>query len=841
MKNVVFSYTRLSVSYLLPRLGTSEGGLASKDAEARLIAHGKNELASQKTTALAVFLRQFKSPFVYLLIAAAILSFILGETTDSLFIIVFITINSVLGFYQEYQSEQTVALLKKLIDARVTVVRDGKNTLIPASDLVPGDIVILSPGDIAQADLRFIDVKNFTVDESILTGESEAQAKTASEITTKVTELYEATNCMFAGTTAIGGWAKAVVVATGHDKVISQIAEKTVNTNRESTFEKGISSFSRLILKIVGVTIILMIVANLLVKGADSNLPELLLFSIALSVSVIPEALPVVTTFSLSQGARKLAQKKVIVKRLSAIEDLGSISVLCTDKTGTITQNNMILTSRISYKGADVFWWAALGSDFVGNKVHLQELNSFDAGLYPKIGDEIHEKLKKVNRMSELPFDPVRRRTTVVVSDNKDLYLVSRGAPENILELCGTVQKREEIEKWITKEGLTGHRIMAIAYKKLVKDTKDLSKAEKDLTFVGLLSYDDPLKPSTHLAMQKATELGVQIKIITGDRPEVAGAVATEIGLISNPHDVITGAQFMAMNEEEKDDVVLAHHVFARVAPLQKYEIVKRLQSHFEVGFLGEGINDAPALKVANVGIVVASGSDISKDAGDIILLNQSLLTIVEGIEGGRKVFANTVKYIKATLTSNFGNFYAVAISSLFIPFLPMLPIQILLVNMLSDFPMISIATDKVDAEELTSPKQYDIKDVAVSSTILGLVSTCFDFLTFALFFRLAPSVLQTNWFMESILTELVLIYSIRSKRSMFKAGRPSKTILFLTIVAALVTVVVPFTSFGHKTFSFVTPTLAHVLTIIAIVVCYLITTEIAKVALFKVRRLSAK
>lgn len=812
-------------------------GLSKEEAKERLLKDGPNLLSTNKVSAIGIFLRQLKSPFIYLLFGAALISLFLGEARDALFILLFISINTVLGFYQEFKSESTAELLKSFVESQVKVVRGGEKLAIPSRNLCVGDIIELNPGDIVQADIRILGCNNFTVDESILTGESESQPKTFDVLASPPSQIYEASNITFSGSSVVTGSAIGVVIATGADKEASSITKLATESTRVSSFEKGISSFSKFILRTIGATLVLMVVANIIVKGSSVDIPELLLFSIALAVSVIPEALPVVTTFSLSQGANRLAKNKVVVKRLSAIEDLGSISILTTDKTGTITENKMTLVKSLTYKGSDIHYYSALASDFLGKLTHPKDLDSFDSAILSRLTPSDKKKLKGSVRIEQLPFDPERRRTTVLVESKGTRYIIARGAPENILNLCTKLEDKKGIEKWIENEGLNGNRVMAVCYKKVShkESQKDISALEKGMTFSGILSFEDPLKSTTLEAVKKAKALGIQLKVLTGDRPEVAGAVGVKIGLIENPRDVMTGEQFESLNISQKHEAVEKYHIFARVTPSLKYEVIKLLEEKHEVGFLGEGINDAPALKIANVGIVVQSASDISKEASDIILLNKSLLTIVEGIEEGRTVFANTVKYIKATLASNFGNFYAVAISSLFIPYLPMLPIQILLVNLLSDFPMISIATDNIDPEELRSPRSYDIKEVAGLATFLGFVSTCFDFLTFALFFKLAPSVLQTNWFMESILTELVLIYSIRTKKPFFKSKNASKSIFVLTGVAAATTIALPYLKIGESSFGFSLPQTSHMLIIGLIVVSYFVCTEVAKLSLYKI------
>ncbi|MDD1684490.1 MAG: HAD-IC family P-type ATPase, partial [Methanoregula sp.] len=435
-------------------------------------------------------------------------------------------------------------------------------------------------------------------------------------------------------------------------------------------------------------------------------------------------------------------------------------------------------------------------------------------------------------RLAEIPFDPQRRRNAVLIRDQGRAVMIVRGAPEEIIRLSPSLAgpDRQVLEGWLSAKGRAGERTIAIAQKVLPAGTADISlEDERELEFLGAIAFIDPVKPSAYRAVEKAKELGVAIKIITGDSCEVAGAVGVRIGLLSDPARVLSGSAFMAMPPAERGPAAAEHAVFARVTPGQKYEIIRTLQDSYTVGFLGEGINDAPALKLAGVSLAVESASDIAREAADIILLQKNLEVIIEGIRSGRAVFANSVKYLKATLASNFGNFYAIAIASLFVTYLPMLPLQILLVNLLSDFPMISIATDTVDEAELVKPRKYEIKEIVLIATLLGVVSTVFDFMFFAVFLNQGAGTLQTNWFMGSILTELVFLFSIRTRLPFYRAGRPSGYVLALTGVAAAATILLPYTAFGQTAFRFIPPTATDLGIILVLTVSFFVCAELVK------------
>jgi Mg2+-importing ATPase len=702
--------------------------------------------------------------------------------------------------------------------------------------LVPGDILLLEAGDIVSADVRFISVQSLVVDESILTGESAPVTKVADGLNVSKNELAAALNIGFSGTKVVSGEARGVVIGTGKQTEIGEISRLTIETKPVSSFELGIRKFSRFILLMISVILLILFLVNIIIKGSSANIPELLLFSIALAVGVVPEALPVVTTIAFSRGAIRLARHKVVVKRLSAIEDLGSVEILCTDKTGTLTENSLTVKEIFATDQKECLKLAALASASFEEKKRDAN-NSFDLALLRKVAPSDKEKLSSILRISELPFDPERKRNSVLVNYQASPTLIVRGAPETIMSLCKDLGKSKmvEVKEWLKNEGLNGRRVIAIATKKVAQKNKIYDAGlEDDLVFQGMISFVDPIKKTTGEAIERAKKLGVMIKILTGDNREVAGAVAKEIGLISKIDEVITGEELFKESLDNQKLLVERYHVFARVSPEQKYKIVQLLREHKEVGYLGEGINDGPALKMAHVGIVVSGASAIAKDAADIVLLQNSLLVIIEGIKEGREIFSNIIKYIKLTLISNFGNFYAVATAALILPFLPMLPIQILLLNLLSDFPMIMISTDKVDIEELRRPKTYNIREVILIALILGIVSTIFDFVFFAVFRNSPSSVMQTYWFIGSVLTELVLIFSIRTRGLFLKARRISTWLCGVIFTATCITVLIPYSAFGKSVFHFITPSSSYLAMVLGIVALYFISTESIKLLYYR-------
>ena len=584
----------------------------------------------------------------------------------------------------------------------------------------------------------------------------------------------------------------------------------------------------------VGVTMILLLVTHYFLKSGDTkSFTDLIIFSIALTVGVIPEALPLVTTFSLSSGAKKLAEDSVVVKRLTSVEDLGSIQVLCTDKTGTITENKLSVADlfRIDESMDPIF----AGSLAVTNVFEEQNLpnNAFDLSLIARLSAAEKASLHEYKLVTEIPFDPTRRRNSVVVEREGKRTLVVRGSPEEMVALDTHLSEPRKLEilQWIAEQGKQGKRTLGISLTEnfQVEDYDEKAEAN-NISMCGIVSFVDKLKPTTRSVVERAHTLGVRLVVLTGDDPIVAGAVGAEAGIIQKREDVMTGAAFDSLNEAQKKEAVEKISVFARVSPTQKFEIIQVLKEKYQVGFLGEGINDAPALKSAHVSLVVESASDIARETADIILLKQDLGVIIKGIYEGRKAFHNTVNYIRATLLSNFGNFYAVAFASLIIPYLPMLPVQLLTLNLLSDFPMFSISTDNVSEKDLQNPKNYNTREIILIASLLGVVSTLFDFIIFGYFQRFGESILQTYWFIGSVATELVLLFSIRTNRVFFKAGAaPSRTILGMTSIAFITAVALPFTAFGDTVFHFVKPSWNY-LGVLALIVCgYFLCTEFVK------------
>lgn len=817
-------------SDVLAELESSLSGL-SRAVVQSLQNNGKDkEFEEVQSPLISIVKRKLSSSFLYLLLAASFLSFFLDQFLEGSLILLFIFINLSLETYQEYHSQKALSLLKRYLVVHTKVRRDGKVMKIESDEVVIGDIVLLEAGDRLPADLRMLQVNGLILDESLITGESIGVGKTSVHSQVPPTEMYEAKNIGFAGTVVTSGYGEGVVIAKGKETALGDIAMLANNVRKETAFEKGILQFSRFIVKLVLFTLAIIYIANVFIKGPESSGIELLIFSLALAVSVVPEALPVILTVALSRGSLRLAEKKVVVKRLSAIEDLGSIEVLCTDKTGTLTEN-MLSVARIKAADERHCLKMAFASCLVAPTERGKLHDAFDLALWQALTPQEHEEMKRIKRLEGIPFDPERRRNSALIQKENTEEIIVRGAPEEILRLSRNVDTytAKTFTEWMAEAGFRGERVLAVASKSFSRDRKYSLYEEQHLDFIGFVSFSDELKKSAKETIEKAKKLNVEIKILTGDSPEVAGAVGHAAGLIKDPRDVYTGKELDEMEVTKRRHVIFNGTVFARVSPKQKYEIIKVLQGKYEVGFLGEGINDAPALKLANVAIVVESASDIARESADIVLLQKSLDTVIDGIKEGRIIFANILKYLKITLTSNFGNFYSVALSSLFLPFVPLLPIQILLLNLLSDFPMLALASDSVDHEELEKPKNYQVHNVVLFATFLGVVSSVFDFILFGALYKLSPATMQTSWFLLSVITEVILIFSLRTKFLFFKAPKASFVLTYLSLIVLVVALSLPYLPHVSEALGFMEPSLKIMFFIGGLSVLYFLATEAVK------------
>lgn len=787
-------------------------GLNNSEVLERQKEFGKNEVPQPRFGLLKLIFRQIKSIFIAILFIAAVITFLLGEYLDAGFILMFVLIGVGLGVYQEYKSNSAAEKLKNYLIKKITVRRNGEEEEILVTDLVPDDILKLETGDVVPADAEILETTGLLVDETTFTGESVPIAKSE-----KKEGDDGVNNKLLQGTVIVKGLAYALVTKTGTSTRLAKITKTAISSSENSSeLTKGVDRISSFVMWVTLVTLSFVILANIIIDGSDADIPHLLVFAIALAISVIPEVLPLVITFSLSRGALKLAKNSVIVKRLTAVQDLGMVDLLCTDKTGTITENK--LTFKNDYLIPESPWHPLVLSSLVAHNLNKRIPEPFDLATEKALTSEQKKIVESYSLIEQEPFDPSLRSNGAKVESKFDgkIIHIRRGSPEYFFEQ--NLVDREVVKSWLLEEEKQGRRVLGLSY--------DDGQGVK---FAGFISFVDSLKESTKETLGLAKELNVAVTIITGDSLLVAEAVGREAGLVSNKREVIEAADFFKLSVEKQQKLLEKIRVFARTTPEQKLSLILLLKEKYTVGFLGEGINDSAALKASDVSLVVESASDVARELSDIVLLSSDLRVIVDGIKSGRETYANTLKYIRTTLASNFGNFYAVAIGSLLITFLPMLPKQILLLNLLSDFPMLAIALDRVSKEEISHPQKYEFRSMYIIFITLGLVSTVFDFLWFGLFYQAGESVLQTNWFIASALTEIILFFSLRSMLPIEKVGWPAPVIVFISIITALVIILIPLIPVTANYFEFITPSAKDLFLIVSLTFVYFIATEITK------------
>ena len=790
-------------------------GLTSQEASLRLTQYGENRIPEKKYSLLLVIWNQLRGIFNLLLLAAALITFALNQYTDTIFIAFFLFFGVFLNVYQEHRAKIAADKLKALLQPSIRVIRDGRIQEILSIHLVPGDLVVLECGDLVPADCLVIENSALFADETTFTGESYPVPKKS-----RKEEGSEEESLLYQGTIITAGNGKGEVLKTGSSTRLAGLMKFSSAPKEQSLLNLGISKISSFILKASSLTLAGIILANMLIKGPEASFTDLLVFAIALSVSVIPEALPLVVTFSLSRGALEFAEKKVLVKRLSSIQDLGLVNLLCTDKTGTLTENSLhVVSIRPVAATSDEL---LLAGRFASTRLEVRYPEPFDLACDEALSPELRTYLSSSQLLEEEAFDPKLRSNGARWKTPEGTILhIRRGSPEAIASTG--LNSSPADQDWIHLEEGRGHRVLALS--------RDNGKGP---VLAGYLSFSDRLKSTAAQTIQEAEGLNVLITIITGDSAAVAESVAREAGLVREASEVILAQDFFQLPLPEREDRIGNIRVFARTTPEQKLELIHMLKKKYNVGYLGEGINDAPALRSAHVSMVVPSAADIAREASDIILLDSDLQVIVQGIRMGRRIHANIMKYIRGTLISNFGNFYAVAIGTLLVTFLPMLPRQLLLLNLLSDFPMISLAFDKVSEEELAEPKEVHPHGLYTTIITLGLVSTVFDFIFFALFFQRGASVLQTNWFIASVLTELLLVFSIRSMMPAWKSGVPSGILTGLTLISMAAAISLPYIPMTADFFGFQPPSFQDLLLIFLMTLLYGMCNEIAKKPLAK-------
>jgi Mg2+-importing ATPase len=790
------TFWNLDAVSAIQALSGTEKGLSQSSAEERLKSYGPNTLkAASRSSVILLFLSQFKSPVTLLLIGAAGLSMGLGDLMDATIILVIILISSFLGFWQEKGAAHAVEELLKMVQIRCRILRDGTESERPVDTVVPGDVVVLSAGDVIPGDSLLLDSKELFIDEAAFTGETYPVEKNAGVLPVD-TALSKRSNALLMGSHVISGKARALVIRTGSKTEFGKISGKLRVKPPETDFEKGIRHFGYMLMEITLVLVIIIFAINVLLHkpALDS-----FLFSLALAVGLTPQLLPAIITVNLAAGARAMAKKKVIVKRLSSIENFGSMNILCSDKTGTITEGKVTLKDALDINGNH----SEKTLRYAGLNASLQQ------GFRNPIDEAICAVYKATTLFTvqcEIPYDFIRKRLTVQVQQEKENFAISKGALNGILDICDRVEtemgivvpmngKRVLITEQYRQLSALGYRVLGIAYKDTSREKDFTRQEEKEMVFLGFITLYDPPKEHIRETLDSLHALGVQFKVITGDNALVAESIARQIGF---PAPVIlTGVQIRQMNDDALMHQAVTTNIFAEVEPNQKERIIGCLKKAGNVvGFMGDGVNDAPALHTADVGISVDDAVDVAKEAADIVLLDEDLAVLREGIMIGRRTFANTMKYVFMATSANFGNMFSMAGASLFLSFLPLLPKQILLTNLLTDFPEMAIATDRVDALAVDKPHRWDIRFIRRFMLVFGLLSSVFDYLTFGVLIfvmKAGEKVFQTGWFLESVVSATLIVLVVRTRLPFLKS-LPGKYLMMATGIIVLVVLALPFT-----------------------------------------------
>jgi Mg2+-importing ATPase len=828
-------WSRPSADVLAELDGTPDG-LNAAEARARLQRFGPNALAPRRrATALTTFLRQFRSPLVLILVFAATVSAIVADWTDASIVIVIVIASAALTFFQEHTANNAVEALRAQVTVKATVVRDGRPRLVPAEDVVPGDVVLLSAGSLIPADGVVLDARDFFVNQAVLTGETFPVEKKSGPVAARA-GLSERVNCVFMGTSARSGTARALIVHTGAGTAFGRIAQRLTLRPPETEFERGIRRFGNLLTQIMTVLVLAVFAANVIL---DKPVIDSLLFAIALAVGIAPELLPAIISINLSKGAQAMARRGVIVQRLNAIENLGSMDILCTDKTGTLTEGVVRLDGALDIDGrpsADVLRYAYLNAVFQTGLT-----NPLDEAILAQSPPDT----TGMDKLEEIPYDFVRKRLSVVIDADPGApvkpLLITKGALSQVLAACASVRdgdedlpldgtRRAEIDRRYEEWSGQGIRVLGLAVKDVPRQAAYSAEADETaMTFMGFLLFFDPPKADARETLDALARLGVQVKIITGDNRLVARHVAETVGLPVG--GILTAAEMDELRDEALWNVAERTTLFVEVDPNQKERIILALRKMGHVvGYLGDGINDAPALHDADIGISVDQAVDVAKQAADFVLLKRDLGVLRAGIEEGRRTFANTLKYVFTTTSANFGNMFSMAGASLFLPFLPLLAKQILLNNFLSDFPALGLASDRVDADMVARPHRWNIRFIRNFMIVFGLVSSVFDYLTFGMLLfvvRASPEQFRTGWFIESLLTELVIALVVRTRRPFFRS-RPGTLLWTATLIVGLVTLVIPYLPFGDF-LGFTPLPVWLMLALLGITALYVIAAEFAK------------
>ncbi len=788
-------------------------GLTSQEAARRLKKNGPNLIAKpHRLTGVEAFAKRLFNPLVLILLASAGAAYYLGDRVSSIIIITIVVLSSLLDYLNTHRSAEAVKALQTRVRVTTSVMRDGHASEVPLAELVVGDVVLLKAGSIVPADGRVLSGEHMYANESALTGESFPQSKEPGAV-------------VFMGSSLVSGHGAIEITATGEASKYSHIAKTLAGREAPTEFDREIKDFSVLIVKITLSLVAFIFAVNVLYRHHGL---EALLFSLALAVGLTPELLPIIMTLNLARGSLDMAKRGVIVKKLSAIQNFGSMDVLCTDKTGTLTEDRITLVKHLDPTGKP--------SDVVLELAYVSSVTatSFDNPLDKAIRSFRHLDVRSWRKVDEIPFDFVRRRDSIVATKNGKQIMITKGAPEEVLKICKGVKTTAKIKKIYDQLSQDGYRVLGLATREVPLQKDYTPVSETGMKFAGFMAFLDPPKASVSATLKRLESYGIEVKIVTGDNLLVTQKIAREIALPVK--GILEGSEIEVMKDAKLAEVAERTTIFARVSPEQKMRIIKLLKGRHVVGYMGDGINDAPPLWTADVGISVNNAVDVAKDTAQLILMHKSLADLTEGVVEGRKTFANTLKYLKMSLSSNFGNMFSMAGASLLLPFLPMLAPQILFNNLLYDSSQFAIPLDQVDPDDITHPHTLSLSSIKKFMWVFGPLSSLFDFATFGvllLIFHLSAHQFQAGWFIESLATQTLVVYVIRTKKIPFIESRPASVLIFSTLAALIVGSVVALSRFG-AVFEFSRLPALALVAVGLIVTVYLFSVQAVKQAFFK-------
>ncbi|WP_270993731.1 magnesium-translocating P-type ATPase [Listeria seeligeri] len=835
--NKLLIESQMSREEILEEVGVMDSGLTHVEVAIRQKEFGRNHtVEEQKVSQLRLFIRAFNDPFIYILVLLMVISYLTADMEATIIMAIMIFTSGLLGFIQSSRAERASYALKNMVKNKVNVLRDGKMAVVTQDGIVPGDVIEVSVGDIIPADARVISATDLLINQSALTGESIPTEKYA-EDKRATPEIFERENLLFMGTDVLSGHGRAVILRTGSSTFFGSLSIAATEKRGDTSFDKGVKTISKLLFYFMLVMVPIVFLINGLMKG---NWLEAFLYAVAIAVGLTPEMLPMIVSTNLAKGAINMSSKKVIMKELSAIQNIGAMDILCTDKTGTLTEDKLELVTYINCQGeksTSVLEMAYLNSYFqTGWK------NVLDHAVMTKLNEKVANGW---NKIGEIPFNFDRRRLSVIVESNLETRMITKGAVEEMLAVCThkeidgaisplTMNEKDELQEMCSEMNRSGIRVICVAFKSQKTGVSFTKEDEEKMIIAGFLGFRDPVKSSTKEAITSLFKNQINVKVLTGDNEIVTKRICQEVGIPAN--GFLLGTEVDELMDDELMDALQKYHIFAKLTPMQKSRIIEVLkQAGHTVGFLGDGVNDAPALRKADVGISVDTAADITKDASSVILLEKSLTVLNDAVMEGRNVFGNILKYIKMTASSNFGNVFSVLIASAFIPFLPMLSLHLLLQNLLYDSSQLTLPWDKMDRSFLKKPHAWEQKGMLRFILCIGPVSSIFDIATFLIMWFVfsantvaEQALFHSGWFVVGLLTQTLVVHMIRTEKIPFIQSRATAPVMISTLIVMSLGLIIPFTGFGHS-IGFVSLPGIYFPWLVLVLVGYMATMQVVK------------